>query len=84
YIFLKGGLIFLIYYLGVILLFMNQSYKMMKKTLIIGTIYSKEFKVYLFCFLYAVFCVNMFWQPMHIFLVAFLVNLLLLKNIKRN
>ncbi|HEG0762973.1 TPA: O93 family O-antigen polymerase [Escherichia coli] len=84
YIFLKGGLIFLIYYLGVILLFMNQSYKMMKKTLIIGTIYSKEFKVYLFCFLYAVFCVNMFWQPMHIFLFAFLLNLLLLKNIKRN
>ncbi|ENL6904417.1 hypothetical protein AB5R89_004584 [Enterobacter ludwigii] len=80
FMYLKGGLIFLIYYLSLLLKMMRRSFILMRSTLKTKLIYNVEFKMYLFCFLYAIFCVNMFWQPIHNFLFAFLLVLLLVKS----
>lgn len=79
FMYLKGGLIFLLYYIVIIFKMMRRSFSLMRRTLKVKSIYSNEFRVYLFCFLYSIFCVNMFWQPVHNFLFAFLLVILLVR-----
>lgn len=80
FLFLKGGLIFLTYYLSIIIKMMSRSFRLMRRVLKTKSIYSNEFRIYLFCFLYSIFCVNMFWQPVHNFLFSFLLVLLLVRT----
>ena len=78
YIGLKGGFIYLSFYLLLIFFLLIKGFEAVRINNYKNNATNTEINMVLFFSIgYAVFCLNMFWQPIHSFLFVFILSLIL-------
>ncbi|MNG80550.1 hypothetical protein D3C73_217820 [compost metagenome] len=70
YLLLKGGIVSIIAYLSTVFMAIKLSFTCLKqsyKNVAVNQEITLEMFLYLFMLFYSIFCLNMFWQPIHAF-----------------
>ncbi|WP_447877281.1 hypothetical protein [Serratia fonticola] len=79
YLLLKGGIVLIIAYLSMVFMAIKLSFTCLKlsyKNIAVNKEITLEMFLYLFMLFYSIFCLNMFWQPMHAFIFMVILSII--------